>query len=143
MSETIITDQKILTQKCEPVESYTEGMEICDKLLAAAKPFKNIVGLAAPQIGIMKRVFVMIFSEGHTCFINPVLKKTNKKKATDAETCFSINPDEEYNVRRWTKVTVRDDVNGKRIFRGFAARVFQHEFDHLEGKTLIQTGKKV
>jgi peptide deformylase len=143
MSNGIITDQEILTQKCEPVDSYEEGMQICDKLLEVAGEYKNLVGLAAPQIGILKRVFVMIFSDGHVCFINPVLKKTNKKRATGPELCFSVSMDEEYNVRRYTKVTVRDDVNGKRIFRGFAARVWQHEMDHLEGKTLIQTGTKI
>lgn len=143
MSEKIITDQAILTQKCELVEEYIEGMEICDKLLEAAKPLKNVAGLAAPQIGIMKRVFVMIYSDGHIYFLNPILKKTNKKKATDTETCFSVDPDVEYNVRRFTKVTVRDDVNGKRIFRGFAARVWQHEMDHLNGLTIVQTGIKI
>lgn len=139
----IITDQTILTQKCERIESYEEGVYVCNQLVKASKQFENIVGLSAPQIGIHKNAFIFIYSYGQFMyFINPVLKRAGKKINVDTERCFSV-PNQEFVVKRYNKITVRDDINGKQIFRGFAARVWQHEYDHLQGKTLLQTGKIV
>jgi peptide deformylase len=142
MGHIIVTDQKILTQISEPVLTTTERDEIYIKLVEAIKEInkrENCLGLAAPQIGIMRRVFIFNHSDGYELFVNPVLKKVGPKKASDTELCFSI-PGKEFTVLRPTKITTKDEIHGKLVLRGFAARVWLHEYDHLEGKTLLQTG---
>lgn len=142
MGHKVITDQKILTQKSASVASKEEYNEIYELLIKACREQENCIGLAAPQIGIMKRVFIFNHTDGYELFVNPVLKKVGPKKAWDTELCFSI-PDKEFKVLRPTKITVKDDIHGKLVLRGFAARVWLHEYDHLEGKTLLQTGAEV
>jgi len=139
----VVTDLELLHQVCEPVNSYEEGKAIVDQLVEVARKFgNNIVGLSAPQIGIQKRVFIIISELGHSPFVNPVLKKVGKKTASDIESCFSV-PGKEFRVRRHRKITIRDDVHGVMVLRDYAARVWQHEFDHLDGKTLVDTGDEI
>ena len=141
MGHRIITDQEVLTQKSEPA-TQAEGNEIYGQLVEECRKHENCLGLAAPQIGIMKRVFIFNHTDGYELFVNPVLKKVGPKKAWDTELCFSI-PGKEFKVLRPTKITVKDDIHGKLVLRGIAARVWLHEFEHLEGKTLLQTGVEI
>jgi peptide deformylase len=112
-------------------------------LKRAAKEYKHrAVGIAATQVGWPARAFVFIYEHGITFFKNPMLVKHSEKTNIDEETCLSV-PGKRFRVKRYSKITVRDDLNGKMVLRGFAARVWQHEFDHLEGKTLLDTGEEV
>ncbi len=95
------------------------------------------VGLAAPQVGISKRVIVV--DDGETGFIemvNPVI--TERSGAKDGvEFCLSV-PGRGGHVTRATKVTVRyQDRNGNPFSvtaTDLKARIFQHEIDHLDGR---------
>lgn len=93
------------------------------------------VGLAAPQVGILKRIVVIDIGEGPLVLINPEIIKT-EGSYIDAEGCLSI-PDESGEVERPKKVTVRAmDENGVvREIEGeeLLARAFCHEIDHLDG----------
>ncbi|MDR2979565.1 MAG: peptide deformylase [Bacteroidales bacterium] len=105
------------------------------------------VGLAAPQIGESLRLFVIdteAFLETDpeteqikTAFINPIVEKEFGDDFVFNEGCLSI-PDVHVDVMRKAEVIVTyTDENGKRKtrnFKGLAARVIQHEYDHLEGK---------
>jgi peptide deformylase len=141
MESRVITDQAILTQK-STLATPEEVNDIYIRLVEMCKQYDNCFGLAAPQIGIWKRVFIFNHSDGYELFVNPILKKVGPKKEWDTELCFSI-PGKEFKVLRPTKITVRDDIHGKLVLRRFAARVWLHEFDHLEGKTLLQTGVEI
>jgi peptide deformylase len=100
------------------------------------------VGLAAPQIHEGLRIFVALLDddpdkEGEaTVIINPEITPFSEVKEEGWEGCLSI-PDIRGMVPRWTDVTVRAlDRKGKVIeipLKGFAARVAQHETDHLDG----------
>jgi peptide deformylase len=102
------------------------------------------VGLAAPQIGISKRIAVIdvTFKEdpkAKLVLINPEIVQLTGK-LSESEGCLSI-PDFRENVTRATKVKVRaQDAKGnfwEKEGEGLLARAFQHEIDHLSGKLYI------
>lgn len=93
------------------------------------------VGLAAPQVGRLIRLFVYDVGEGPHAVINPrILKATGEEMGNEG--CLSI-PRLRGEVPRATRITVAwQDEKGKRHKRsveGFTARVYQHENDHLHG----------
>lgn len=95
------------------------------------------VGLAAPQIGKPLRLAVIKVSPDlRRVIVNPRITWHSKAKSLDWEGCLSFS-DGRGQVPRWTAIEVRYmDENGKRVVekhRDFAARVFQHEIDHLNG----------
>ena len=97
------------------------------------------VGLSANQLGINERVFVMIrdleYNEILTCF-NPKIIKQSRKKVMMEEGCLSY-PDLFIEVERSESIVVKyedkDKVDHKIKLDGFAARVFLHEYDHMQG----------
>lgn len=97
------------------------------------------VGLAAPQIGISKRVVVIDVGEGLLELINPVIV-AQEGKEIDAEGCLSI-PGVEAEVLRAEKVTVEAlNRHGEKFTitgKGLLARALQHETDHLDGILFI------
>ena len=102
------------------------------------------VGLSANQIGIAERVFIMMIDEETeetiTCF-NPRIIKTYDEKVWCEEGCLSY-PDEFIDVERSETVVVKyedeNKVDHKVKLEGFAARVFLHEFDHMQGINFTQ-----
>lgn len=107
----------------------------------------NGVGLAAPQIGKSIRLFVIDASpyaeeEPHLkdfkkAFINPEILEESGEEWAFSEGCLSI-PDIHEDVRRQAEVKLsyfdEDWKQHTEIFRGLAARVIQHEYDHIQGK---------
>ncbi len=102
------------------------------------------VGLAAPQIGILRRVCVVDIGEGLIELINPVITKKSGEQ-TGSEGCLSV-PNRFEEVTRPMKVTVRaQNRNGENIeikAEGFLARALCHEIDHLDGILYIDKVKK-
>lgn len=104
------------------------------------------VGLAAPQVGINKRL--MVYNEhgdskkwmSEVTMVNPKIVEFSEASDVEEEGCLSF-PDMGGDVERskWIKVEAQN-LNGKKIkkkFRGWEARIFQHEYDHLDGKVYI------
>jgi len=102
------------------------------------------VGLAAPQIGILRRFCVVDVGDGLIELINPVITEMSGKQQ-GSEGCLSI-PERFEEVERPNKVTVRaQDRNGNTFTitaEGFKARAFCHEIDHLDGVLYIDRVKK-
>jgi peptide deformylase len=99
------------------------------------------VGLAAPQVGVLQRVFVFRPDENGTkAVVNPVLTLDEGERETEEEGCLSLR-DVRVEVERPTKAVLEGkDPNGDDVryeLEGFAARVVQHEFDHLDGVLII------
>ncbi len=103
------------------------------------------IGLAAPQIGELKRIVVMdLAKEGETpdpiVMINPEITKVSEDTVTTEEGCLSI-PELYYDVERPAEVTVEyTDLDGKRVTREAKDRLaicVQHELDHLDGVLYI------
>lgn len=97
------------------------------------------VGLAAPQIGILKRIFIVDIGEGLIECINPEIIQAKGEQFGD-EGCLSV-PGKYGQVRRANEVTVRaQDRNGKWFEvtgRELMARALLHEYDHLDGKLFV------
>ena len=104
------------------------------------------VGLAAPQVGVNKRL--MVYNESgdkkrrldEVIMVNPRITEYSEAKDIDLEACLSF-PDMSGDVERskWIKVEALN-LKGKKIkrkFSGWEARIFQHEYDHLDGTVYI------
>lgn len=136
---------KILSTKCEPLNPSLFGTkELSSKVEKMAEIMKRHdgVGIAAPQVGWNARVFVVF----GTAFINPSLIFPSKKTWWDIEGCLSL-PERKVSVERYEAVTIKySDLDGNRkqsYITGFYARAIQHEYDHIEGITMLERGQEV
>ena len=106
----------------------------------------NGIGLAAVQVGVLKRVIVIdIENEGKFVLINPKIVSFSENKTIMQEGCLSV-PDGQYSVERPERVVVEyTDLDGKvnKIETGgLLSKCFQHEIDHLNGHTIVDRGVK-
>ena len=139
--------EEVLREKCEevkPEEINDEFRSVLDQMFITMEE-ANGVGLAAPQVGIAKRFFVVIADDDERrVFINPTITKTSDDLVDYEEGCLSI-PGFYENIKRPSTVSVTAlDRNGKRFSiedaKGLLARVIQHENDHLDGILYIDRG---
>lgn len=140
----ITRDDKILRTKCEQVsEINAEITSTLDKMLNFMYENHGI-GLAANQVGILKRMIVIDLQENDTkkpyFLINPEIIEHSKETVIGEEGCLSV-PDQRYKVERYAKVKVKYlDKDGKENIidaDGLFAVCLQHEIDHLDGKLYI------
>ena len=98
------------------------------------------VGLAATQVGVLRRVFVFHDEDEDHVLVNPVIAKSGKATAVDEEGCLSLGP-VRVDVERPLEVTIEGrDASGDPVslsLEGLSARVVQHELDHLDGTLII------
>ncbi|SHH77856.1 peptide deformylase [Caloranaerobacter azorensis DSM 13643] len=129
----------ILRKKSREVTDINDRIKILlDDMLETM--YKNDgVGLAAPQVGILKRVVVIDIGEGPIKLINPEIISM-EGEVIDVEGCLSV-PGETGEVKRPSKVKVKYlDENGKELIiqgTGLLARALCHEIDHLNGILFI------
>lgn len=138
MVKEIVKDVNVLTQKSEKVE-LNEAIEIVVDLLDTANQHvDHCVGLAAPQIGVLKKVIVVRAGNAFYPMINPVILKKIGNQFNSVEGCLSLEG--ERTVKRHQSVMVNyQDISGKKLtktFTGFIATIIQHEVDHLNGKLI-------
>ena len=128
----------ILHERVKPCSKDLDRSEM-SRILKENMMHYEGVGLSANQIGISERVFIMVLNmeteETITCF-NPRIIKRYDENVYFEEGCLSF-PDEIINVERPDRIVVKyedeDRKDHKIKLSGMAARVFLHEFDHLEG----------
>lgn len=132
----VITEQdETLRKKSRPVENFDSKLhQLLDDMAETMYKYEG-VGLAAVQVGVLKRAIVIDVGEGIIELINPeILKATGSQE--DSEGCLSC-PGEYAIVERPDRVEVRAfDRNGKeytKVGTGLLARAFCHEIDHLDG----------
>lgn len=139
------SDSLTLRRKSAPM---VEGMERADdyetlrrRMLATVQDPENTgVGIAAPQVGILRRMIaVQRFDkpgEPFEIYLNPKIVEYSAETAPGREGCLSI-PDRSGEVKRAQRITLRyrDEQFAERLERisGFTAVIFQHEIDHLDG----------
>jgi peptide deformylase len=142
----------LLLRKSETIVDFKEANEIV-KSLKESLDYYGGVGIAAPQIGIPKRIFIVdikpterrpnINKIGFIPYINPKILKLSLGTNKNPEGCLSVFYGAFYGkVRRANNLKIEYfDLEGKKhveqIKDSFHARVIQHEFDHLEGKNFL------
>ena len=130
-----------LNKKCRDVENFDQKLHTLLDDMKDTMMEANGVGLAAPQVGILRKVVVIDLGEenGVLELINPVITST-EGSYTDIEGCLSV-PGKAGEVERPTKATVKAfDRNGEEFeFTGedLYARCICHECDHLDGKLYV------
>ena len=133
----------ILHERVKPCSKDLDRPEM-SRILKENMMHYDGVGLSANQIGISERVFIMMLNmeteETITCF-NPRIIKRYEDDVWCEEGCLSF-PDEIINIQRPDRIVVKYEDEDKKDHKiklsGMAARVFLHEFDHLEGIVFTQ-----
>lgn len=129
----------ILRKKCRPVEVIDEKILTLLDDMAETMYAANGVGLAAPQIGILKRIVTIDIGEGLLELINPEIVSC-EGNVKDTEGCLSVPGKCGYVVRP-DKVTVsalnRDGEKITLTGEGLLAKAFCHEIDHLDGIVFV------
>jgi peptide deformylase len=130
----------VLKTRAAPVESFDESLVRLTQDMLATMRDNEGVGLAANQVGRLKRVFVAAIEDEEYVITNPVLTDTSETTETAPEGCLSI-PGIQVDVERPIAVTVSgQDVSGKPLHikaSDLLARVLQHEVDHLDGVLIL------
>jgi peptide deformylase len=132
----------VLGGKAEPVEKIDDNIrQLVDKMMDIMLKNKG-VGLAAPQVGVPLRLFIISLDgsrENARAYVNPTVMPSGELEAID-EGCLSV-PGIYTKIRRYRKCKVTaTDLNGNEFTdraEGLYARALQHEYDHIEGITIV------
>lgn len=143
------TEEKTLRKKIATFDfdKYTkkEIRELIKKMRTTMRRADG-VGLSANQVGLNEKMFVAEVDHKFYAIFNPKIIKKSDEKSEMEEGCLSV-PDKFGTVIRADKVWLEgQNADGKKLkikARGFLARVFQHELDHLEGKLFIDKSKDI
>ena len=132
----------VLTRRAEPVEVFDDNLRQCVERMREIMVEKKGIGLAAPQVGLLLRFFLVGLdgeAENARVFINPQLTLGNSIETME-EGCLSV-PGVFTKIRRpKTCEVTAQDLRGQTFTEsadGLFARCLQHEYDHLEGITLV------
>lgn len=149
LREIVKDNNEFLSKKSRPVDEIDERViqlvgDMKDTLVKA-----DGVGLAAPQVGVLKRIFVVDINLDKTDimeFINPEIIKKKGKNDKYLEGCLSF-PGRSFRITRPDKVVIKaQNLSGEWFTfeaQDFIARALMHENDHLNGVTIPQIGKEV
>lgn len=136
----VIKGDDILRKVCKPVEKFDQKLwTMLDDMVETLK-LANGVGLAAPQIGVLRRAVIIDAGEGLFELINPVILEQSKETQRPLEGCLSCPNEWGYVTRPKTVKFKAQDRNGnwyeKEVSDLFAQAVC-HELAHLEGQLFV------
>ena len=131
----------VLRMAARPVEEFDDDLRRLVVRMSDLMKEANGVGLAATQVGVLRRVFVFSPEEDTVLvLVNPEISRRGKETDVDDEGCLSIQG-VTVPVERPTSIRLEGrDENGEEValdLEGMPARIAQHEFDHLDGKLMI------
>jgi peptide deformylase len=156
--EIVVHPDPVLREKAKKVRQITPRVEQLIEDMIETMRIAPGVGLAAPQVGISQRVIVVEFAEPHEdpdqppkeaklyAVVNPEIARSSHETEVGVEGCLSI-PGYLGEVERHSQVTVKGLNRHGQPFRlkakGWLARIFQHEIDHLNGVLFLDLASKV
>jgi peptide deformylase len=133
----------VLKQSCREVVDFDKHLEKLVAVMFDIMKREEGVGLAAPQIGLLKRITVWRHPEDEEqrfVFVNPTIVAHSEETTTESEACLSV-PGVSMQVERADEVVVEaQDLKGQSFqmrITGYLARIVQHEVDHLEGRLIL------
>ncbi len=148
MLKIITSPDPLLNQVCEPCDLSDKGLKKLAKQMEKAMYANDGVGIAAPQVGVLKRLIVIDVSPEDVrdplVLVNPEILELDGELVTEDEGCLSC-PGVSVPIERreWAKVKFFDlkgeewEIEGD----GILGRCLQHEIDHLNGITLFESAK--
>ncbi len=129
-----------LKSRATPVKDFDESLKRLAGDMMRVMRENEGVGLAANQIGHLKRIFVAAYEDEEFVIANPVIEEKSENTEKDMEGCLSL-PEIQVEVERPYAVTVSGkDPSGTPVrveAEGHLARIFQHEIDHLDGVLIL------
>lgn len=130
----------VLKSRAAPVETFDDNLtRLADDMLETMRAYEG-VGLAANQVGRLKRILVAALEDEEIVLVNPVIEDKSEELEKDTEGCLSI-PEIQVEVERPVAVTVSgQDLTGEPVrieARDLLARIMQHEIDHLDGVLIL------
>ncbi|EEU03660.1 peptide deformylase [Eubacterium saphenum ATCC 49989] len=137
---------ELLRKKARPVGEVTDRIKLLLQDMEETMHKEGGVGIAAPQVGILKRMFIMEPVQGSPEYvIDPEIIKASGEQECE-EGCLSV-PGVVGTVIRPEKIEVKytglDGKERRRLLTEFEAIVFSHEFDHLEGVLFIDKASNI
>lgn len=129
----------VLKEESRPVVVDDELRKLVDRMIKIMHAADG-VGLAAPQIGVLRKVIVFRLDKEDLVLINPEITWRSEETVTDAEGCLSL-ASMAVDVERAKQVKVEgEDLDGNHMVyevEGLKARILQHEIDHLQGMMIV------
>ncbi|MBW1807328.1 MAG: peptide deformylase [Deltaproteobacteria bacterium] len=139
------TGDTFLRTKCQPTDYSDPAVDHLISRMLAALELEKGVGIAAPQVGINRRLVLVMRLDIEPekpirAYLNPEITRYSSEKVVDWEGCLSI-PAGFGRVSRSENIDVSydlpDGTRAKETVSGFTARIFQHEIDHIDGILFI------
>lgn len=134
-----ILGDPVLRKKADPVKDFSKVRAILEEFKMTMYS-EDGVGLAAPQVGISERFFAMDDGSGFKMIVNPEILEKSEEKEIGEEGCLSVpGVFADIQRHRWVRVRYQDEhgVYHEELLEGYPARIFQHEYDHLDGVLFI------
>lgn len=143
----------VLRHRSLKVTAFDEGLSRLAEDMIDTMHEANGVGLAAPQVGIVRRLIVVEMPDDESyphpgerwVLANPEIVKASRETETDLEGCLSVTGYVGM-VERPAEVVIRgQDLTGRKVrikAEGYVARVFQHEMDHLDGVLYVDVAQE-
>ena len=130
----------VLRMRADEVQEFDDELHKVSERMIALKHDAEGVGLAATQVGILRRFFVCTLDGEDRLLVNPVVTPLGDDTESDAEGCLSLGT-VRVPVERSARVKLEaQDADGSPValeLEGHPARVVQHEVDHLDGKLML------
>ncbi|MFA5659211.1 MAG: peptide deformylase [Oscillospiraceae bacterium] len=137
----IVTKEDELIRKvCRPVDKFDERLWTLLDDMAETMYAESGYGLAAPQVGKIRRLAVIDVGEGLIELINPVITDTSEETQRDPEGCLSCPGEYGYVIRPMSCKVKAQDRNGnwfEKELSGLFCRCCCHECDHLDGRLFL------
>ncbi|MDP8265770.1 MAG: peptide deformylase [Candidatus Aceula meridiana] len=130
----------VLRKEAEPIDKVGPAeIMLIQAMINTISEKETDIGLAAPQIGVSKQIFIIDLGDGPSVFVNPKISNPQGKEEMD-EGCLSF-PGLSFKIKRPKSISMDyTDENGEERHiecEGFLARVILHEYDHLHAKMII------
>jgi peptide deformylase len=130
----------VLRMKAREVETFDDDLERLVERMTSLMHEASGVGLAATQVGVLRRLFVFVDEGEDRVIVNPVITKSSKETEVDDEGCLSLR-DVLVPVERAQTVTIEGvDTKGEPVKLELevpSSRIVQHELDHLDGVLIL------
>ena len=143
MRDLVLEDDPILKKRCQPFDfdnPQEDSQKLADELVGAMYKYEGL-GLSACQIGVDLKVFTMIYDDKPIACFNPRITDYSVETTYMREGCLSF-PGLWFSIQRHYGVSVTfakaDGTNMSATFVQLAAKIFQHEYDHMLGKLYLE-----